>query len=78
MLARDRERLAAIKHEHAETAHRYFAANAGDWDTIRALHVAEDRVEAAILEAVGRQAFRQPSRPRHRHRTDARAACAAL
>ena len=53
VLARDRERLAAIKREHAETARRYFADNAGDWDTIRALHVAEDRVEAAILKAVG-------------------------
>ena len=57
VLARDRDRLAAIKHEHAETAHRYFAENAGDWDTIRALHVAEDRVEAAILKAVGGKRF---------------------
>jgi len=55
--ARDRDRLAAIKHEHAETAHRYFAENAGEWDTIRALHVAEDRVEAAILKAVGGRHF---------------------
>lgn len=57
VLARDRDRLAAIKREHAETAHRYFAENAGDWDTIRALHVAEDRVEAAILKAVGGRRF---------------------
>ena len=57
VLARDRDRLAAIKHEHAETAHRYFAENAGEWDTIRALHVAEDRVEAAILKAVGGRHF---------------------
>ncbi len=57
VLARDRDRLAAIKREHAETAHRYFADNAGDWDTIRALHVAEDRVEAAILKAVGGRRF---------------------
>ena len=57
VLARDRDRLAAIKREHAETAHRYFADNAGEWDTIRALHVAEDRVEAAILKAVGGRHF---------------------
>jgi ubiquinone/menaquinone biosynthesis C-methylase UbiE/DNA-binding transcriptional ArsR family regulator len=53
ILARDRERLAQIKQEHAEAAGRYFAANAEAWDTIRALHVAEDAVEAAIMDAVG-------------------------
>ncbi len=52
-LARDRDRLAAVKREHAESAHRYFAANAGEWDTIRALHVAEDRVEETILKTLG-------------------------
>lgn len=52
-LARDRERLAQVKRDHAEAAGRYFAANASDWDTIRALHVAEDAVEAAMLEAIG-------------------------
>jgi ArsR family transcriptional regulator len=57
VLARDRDRLAAIKRDHADTAHRYFADNAGEWDTIRALHVAEDRVEAAILKAVGSRHF---------------------
>jgi ubiquinone/menaquinone biosynthesis C-methylase UbiE/DNA-binding HxlR family transcriptional regulator len=56
-LARDRDRLAAIKREHAEAARRYFAANAAEWDTIRALHVAEDKVEAAILRAVGSRRF---------------------
>ena len=57
ILVRDRDRLAGIKREHAETAHRYFAENAGDWDTIRALHVAEDRVEDAILKALGNRHF---------------------
>lgn len=56
-LARDRERLAEVKREHADAAHRYFAANAGEWDTIRALHVAEDRVEAAILKGLGERRF---------------------
>jgi ArsR family transcriptional regulator len=56
-LARDRERLAAVKREHADAAHGYFAANAGEWDTIRALHVAEDRVEAAILKGLGERHF---------------------
>ncbi len=57
VLARDRDRLAAIKRDHAEAAHRYFADNAGEWDTIRALHVAEDRVEAAILKTLGGRHF---------------------
>lgn len=57
ILVRDRERLAAVKREHAETARRYFAENAGDWDTIRALHVAEKSVESAMLEALGDRSF---------------------
>ncbi len=64
--------------EHAETAHRYFAANAGDWDTIRALHVAEDRVEAAILKAVGGRRFGSLLDLGTGTGPDARAACAAL
>ena len=53
VLARDRERLAGIKREHAELARRYFAENAADWDTIRALHVAEGEVERAMHAALG-------------------------
>ena len=55
MLARDRERLAQVKREHAEAARRYFAENAADWDTIRALHVAEDAVEAAMRRGARRR-----------------------
>jgi SAM-dependent methyltransferase/DNA-binding HxlR family transcriptional regulator len=57
VFGRDRERLAAAKREHADAAARYFAASANDWGTIRALHVAEDAVERAILQAVGTRAF---------------------
>jgi len=57
VLARDYERLAQIKRDHAETAHRYFTEHAGEWDTIRALHVAEDAVEEAALRAVGSRLF---------------------
>ncbi len=57
VLARDRERLAQIKRDHAEAAHRYFAEHAGEWGTIRALHVAENAVEAAVLEAIGNRPF---------------------
>lgn len=57
VLARDRERLDQIKNEQAEQAGRYFSANAADWDTIRALHVAEDSVESAMLDAIGTKPF---------------------
>jgi ubiquinone/menaquinone biosynthesis C-methylase UbiE len=57
VLARDRERLAQIKRDLAETARRYFTEHAGEWDTIRALHVADDAVERAVVAAVGDRPF---------------------
>ncbi len=57
VLVRDRERLAKVKREHADAAKRYFAENAADWDTIRALHVADNAVEGAILAALGDRQF---------------------
>jgi ubiquinone/menaquinone biosynthesis C-methylase UbiE/DNA-binding transcriptional ArsR family regulator len=57
VLARDRERLIQVKEEQAEQARRYFASHAGDWDTIRALHVAENEVESAMLSAIGGRTF---------------------
>lgn len=57
VLSRDRERLAEVKREHAETANAYFAENAAEWDSIRALHVADDAVEKAVLEALGSRPF---------------------
>ncbi|MEO8668869.1 MAG: metalloregulator ArsR/SmtB family transcription factor [Bauldia sp.] len=56
-LTRDRERLAQVKREHADLARRYFAESAAAWDTIRALHVSEASVEAAILDALGGRRF---------------------
>jgi ArsR family transcriptional regulator len=57
VFARDRERLAQVKREHAASARRYFAASASDWKTIRALHVAEEKVEHAVLDALGPRRF---------------------
>ena len=57
VLARDRERLHQLKQEQSEQARGYFSANAGDWDTIRALHVAENKVESAMLAALGGKQF---------------------
>jgi ubiquinone/menaquinone biosynthesis C-methylase UbiE len=57
VLAQDRERLQTVKQEHAEAARRYFAENAADWDSIRALHVADAAVEAEITKALGDRPF---------------------
>lgn len=50
---RDAERLSAIHAERSNDAAAYFARNAARWDEIRSFHVAEGKVEAAILAAVG-------------------------
>ncbi len=56
---RDAERLSAIQAERSEEAAAYFARNADRWDQIRTFHVAEDKVEAAILKAAGKGAADQ-------------------
>lgn len=57
VVARDRERLEAVKREHATRTADYFARNAGDWERLRTLHVEEARVEEAIRAALGERAF---------------------
>ncbi len=47
-IARDMTRLAEIKSDRARWAEAYFRDAAGSWDEIRALHVDEAVVEAAI------------------------------
>src|SRR5690348_4346065 len=47
-IARDRERLAAVRAERAGAAQAYFGAHAAEWDRIRKLHVADEAVEAAM------------------------------
>src|SRR4029079_1814417 len=56
-LARDRARAAAVQKARAETAQAYFKAHASEWDNIRALHVAESQVEAAMDAALGHGPF---------------------
>ncbi|KAB0680807.1 ArsR/SmtB family transcription factor [Aureimonas leprariae] len=55
MLARDLDRLEAIRRERAARAADYFARNAERWDRLRLLHVADADVEAALLEALGEE-----------------------
>jgi len=50
LIARDRQRLDEIKVARARLAEAYFREAAGSWDQIRALHVDEGVVEAAIRE----------------------------
>ena len=52
-LARDRARASAVEQARAEAAQAYFKAHASEWDQIRALHVAEKEVEAAMDAALG-------------------------
>jgi ubiquinone/menaquinone biosynthesis C-methylase UbiE len=45
----DRTRLDHVREERAAAARRYFADHAAEWDAIRARHVADAQVEAAML-----------------------------
>jgi ubiquinone/menaquinone biosynthesis C-methylase UbiE len=57
-VARDRERLTAVRAARAAAAQTYFRRHAAEWDRIRKLHVADDAVEAAIRAALADRPFR--------------------
>ena len=57
-IARDRERLAAVRAARAAAAQKYFARHAAEWDRIRKLHVADEFVEEAIQTALADKPFR--------------------
>ncbi|MDO8323618.1 MAG: metalloregulator ArsR/SmtB family transcription factor [Phenylobacterium sp.] len=59
ILARDAERLQAVRAERSTEAGEYFARNAARWDEIRSLYVSETDVEAAVLEAAGPGPFKR-------------------
>ena len=50
----DAARLQAVRADRARAAAAWFEARAGEWDAIRSLHVAEEQVEAAMAEVLGR------------------------
>ncbi len=52
--AADAARLSAVRADRAAAAKRYFAVHAAEWDSIRALHVADSAVEARLTETLGR------------------------
>jgi ArsR family transcriptional regulator len=49
----DVARLAAVRADRAASAAQWFEMNAGQWDAIRSLHVAESEVEAAMASILG-------------------------
>ncbi len=57
LVLRDMERLEAVKRKNRERAAEYFSANAAQWDQLRALHVPDDAVEAALVKLVGKTPF---------------------
>jgi ubiquinone/menaquinone biosynthesis C-methylase UbiE/DNA-binding transcriptional ArsR family regulator len=54
VLARDRLRLSAVLEDRRRAAMAYFSANAAQWDRIRSMHVAEEKVEAAMAQLLGK------------------------
>jgi ubiquinone/menaquinone biosynthesis C-methylase UbiE/DNA-binding transcriptional ArsR family regulator len=57
-IARDRERLAAVRATRTAAAQNYFRRHAADWDRIRKLHVADAAVEAAVQTALAETPIR--------------------
>ncbi|XSG82939.1 MAG: ArsR/SmtB family transcription factor [Methyloligella sp. ZOD6] len=57
VLQLDATRAAAVQKARAEAAQNYFKAHAKEWDRIRSLHVAEDQVEQAMMNALGEGPF---------------------
>lgn len=53
--AEDRRHLAAIRAAREANAQAYFARHAEEWDTLRSLHGADEPVEAALLDTLGRE-----------------------
>jgi len=57
-LSADRGRLEVAREARRRQAAAYFAERAADWDTIRALHAPEERVEEALLAMIGGKPYR--------------------
>ena len=58
VLARDFERLQAVKHARVHAANRYFAQVAQDWEHIRSLHLSEGSVERQLRAEIGDMHFK--------------------
>jgi ubiquinone/menaquinone biosynthesis C-methylase UbiE/DNA-binding transcriptional ArsR family regulator len=58
IIARDRERLSAVRSTRAAAAQNYFRRHAVQWDRIRKLHVADEAVEQAVRTALADKPIR--------------------
>src|SRR5262249_21219900 len=58
VIARDRDRLPAVRPARAPAPQNYFRRHAAEWDRIRRLHVADTAVEEAIRTALSDQPIR--------------------
>ena len=58
VIARDRDRLAAVRATRAVAAQNYFRRHAAEWDRIRRLHIADTAVEEAIRAALADKPIR--------------------
>ena len=50
LFAGDAARLEVVRHDRAEAARRYFEAHAATWESVRALHVEDEKIERAIAD----------------------------
>ena len=57
VMVRDQERAGVVKREREASAQAFFEAHASDWDEIRAYHIAEADVEAAMADMLGQGPF---------------------
>jgi ArsR family transcriptional regulator len=55
VVARDLERLDAVKKARADVASAFFRSNASQWDRIRRLYIDDEEVERALLSLLPRQ-----------------------
>ena len=53
MFRTDLDQLQRVKEKRASTAEDYFGEIAETWDSLRALHYPNDKIEAALIELVG-------------------------
>jgi ArsR family transcriptional regulator len=55
VVARDLERLEAVKQARADIASAFFRSNASQWDSIRRLYIDDEEVERALVSLLPRQ-----------------------
>ena len=57
LFAADAARLDTVRQDRAEAARRYFEAHAATWESVRALHVEDEKIERAIADLLADRAI---------------------